>query len=450
MKKSQIFKFFLGVVVLTLVLGTMIATAGASAFGIGVLLATGTAVAGTVDTPAVNEASPELNRPDISQVVSKIRPDDVPLDTMLREIGAGDKAEAWKIEFYENTTRSIEDSLTSQYTTSGTYGTGDLPVSNVNNWSVDDIVYAPSIYAVGSSGAKLRMQVVDKNTSANTIKVIALNGTLNTSTNLTIIPTIASATPIYCIGNAKDEKAAQTTANQMIPGKTYNYCQIHMAQVEESVYEMMNLKEVPYGMVDYKADSIYEMRLKTELTSLFGRKSYSYDPISGKMKYFSGGIQEFAGKSVTYTKGQSSTDPLSANKFIDIAEYMFADNNGSSNRAFLVGSKLMAELMKVPTILKQVEAGNTEIKFGVKFNVIDTSFGQFYLKLDKALNLVGHSYDGFIIDVNKIRRRERIGMNWKKLMLEEAGISKVNAWRLEDCFGLEIRNPGCHAFVQGL
>jgi len=434
----------LAVVVLALVFGTMIATAGTSLLGVGLILASGVGVAGTVDTETATAASGELLLTDISKVISQIRPDDTPLDTMLREIGAGDKAEAWKFEFYENTTRSIGDLVKTAFT-AGAAGAKDLEVGNVTNWNVDDVIYVPSIFAVGSSGPKLRMQVIDKNISANTIQVIALNGTV--SGNLTIVPSIADESPIYCIGNAKDETAAQTAAYQMLPGKTYNYAQVHMAQVEESVYQALHLKEVPYGLLEFKADSIYDLKMKADLASLLGTRQHRYDPKTGKMKYFSGGLIEFAGKSLDYSKASTATNLLSGNKFIDWAESMFADNNGSSKRVLLAGSKLIAGLMKVPTIQKQVEAKNTEIIFGVKYNIIDTAFGQIGIKMHKGLNLVGHEYDGFILDPTKIRRRELLPMSWKELKLEDAGISKVKAWKLEDTFGCEFRNPGTHAFI---
>lgn len=444
--KTSTSKLLLGIMVLALVVGTVF-SAGASLLGVALAMS---GVAGTVTTESAAAASPELLRPDISKVVSKIRPDDTPLDTMLREIGAGDKAESWKIDFYENTARSNSDTITVAIT-AGAAGPRDLTVSNVTNWNVDDIGYLPDVYAVGSSGAKLRVQVIDKNIAAGTIRVIALNGSFPSGSQVAIVPSISltnSVRAIYCIGNAKEETAAQTAAYQMMPSKTYNYCQVHMAQVEESVYEALQAKEVNYGLVDFKADSIYDMKMKADLTTLLGTRGHIYDPQTGKFKYFSGGLQYFATqKAVTYSLGNTTTDVFSANKFIDIAEYMFADTNGSSSRVWLAGSKQLAAMMKVPTIAKQVEAGNTEIKFGVKFNVIDTAFGQFYLKLHKGLNLVGHSYDGFILDPTKIRRRELLPLNWKELKLEDAGISKVKAWRLEETFACEFRNPGCHAMV---
>jgi hypothetical protein len=418
-----------------------------TAMGAGIAIATGAPISGTVSTETATAASPELLLTDISKKISKIRPDDLPLDTVLREIGAGEKAQAWKVEFYENTTRgmSIQVNEGGGVSTDAT-GAVDIAFDDVTHVNVDDVFYVPGIYANGSSGAPLRLQVLAKVVSTKTLTCMAINGTVTVDT-YPDMPAIANDTVMYRIGNAKNELAAQNTAFQMLPNKAYNYCQIHMSQVEEGVYESMMLKEVDYGLLDFKADSIYDHRLMTELTALYGTRNYLQDPVSGMWKHYSGGLKEFAGQAITYSKAATAGDVLSENKIYSIAEQMFADNNGSDSRLLLVGAKLMTNLMTVPTIQKQVEANKTEIKYGVKFNVIDTAYGQFYLKLSKAMGLVGHSYDGFIVDPTKVRRRELKAMAWRELKLKEAGTSLVNAWVLEEAFCPEFRHVNTHATI---
>lgn len=418
-----------------------------AAIGSGIAIASGTPVSGTVSTEAATTASSELLLTDISKVISKIRPDDLPLDTVLRELGAGEPAKAWKVEFYENTTRgmSIQVNVGGGVSADAT-GAVDIVFDDVTHVNVDDVFYVPGIYANGSSGAPLRVQVLAKVVGTKTLTLMALNGTVTVDV-YPDMPAIADDTVMYRIGNAKNELAAQNTAFQMLPSKTYNYCQIHMSQVEEGIYEAMMLKEVDYGLMDFKADSIYDHRLMTELTALYGTRQYLLDPVSGLYKHYSGGLKEFAGQALTYSKSATPSNVLSESKIYSWAETMFADNNGSDSRLLLVGAKLMTGLMTVPTIQKQVEANKTEIKYGVKFNVIDTAYGQFYLKLSKAMGLVGHSYDGFVIDPTKMRRRELKPMAWRELKLKDAGTSLVNAWVLEEAFCPEFRHVNTHATI---
>lgn len=418
-----------------------------AAIGSGIAIAAGTPISGTVSTEAATTASSELLLTDISKIISKIRPDDLPLDTVLREIGAGEPANAWKVEFYENTTRNMSIQVNDATNAADTSGAIDVVFDDVTHVNVDDIFYVPTVYAAGSSGDRLNVQVVKKVVGTKTLSLIATNGAITGGDIYPDILAIPNDTVMYRIGNAKNELAAQNTAFQMMPAKSYNYCQIHMSQVEEGVYESMMLKEVDYGLMDFKADSIYDHKLMTELTALYGKRAYFADPESGLWKHTSGGLQQFAGQALTYSKAATAANLLTEGKIYDWAEQMFSDNNGSDSRLMLVGAKLMTALMKVPTIQKQVEANKTEIKYGVKFNVIDTAYGQFYLKLSKAMGLVGHSYDGFIIDPTKMRRRELKPMAWRELKLKEAGTSLVNAWVLEEAFCPEFRHVNTHATI---
>ena len=418
-----------------------------TAVGTGIAIAAGSPISGTVSTETATTASSELLMTDISKQISKIRPDDLPLDTVLRELGAGEKAEAWKVEFYENTTRNMSIQVNDATNTADTTGGIDVVFDDVSHVNVDDVFYVPTVYAAGTSGDRLQVQVTAKVVGSKTLTLVATNGAITGGDIYPDILAIPNDTVMYRIGNAKNELAAQNTAFQMLPQKAYNYCQIHMSQVEEGVYESMMLKEVDYGLMDFKADSIYDHRLMTELTALYGKRAYFCDPTSGLWKHTSGGLQQFAGQAITYSISATASDIMSETKIYSIAEQMFADNNGSDSRMLLVGAKLMTILMNVPTIQKQVEANKTEIKYGVKFNVIDTAYGQFYLKLSKAMGLVGHSYDGFIIDPTKMRRRELKPMGWRELKLKEAGTSLVNAWVLEEAFCPEFRHVNTHATI---
>ena len=420
-----------------------------TAVGTGIAIATGAPISGVASTEAVEAAAPGIHLADISKKVSKIRPDDLPLDTVLRELGAGEKAGAWNVAFYENTTRNMSIKVNDATNTADTTGGISVVYDDVSHVNVDDVFYVPSVYAAGSSGDRLNVQVVAKVVGTKTLTLVAVNGAITGGDIYPDILAIPNSTVMYRIGNSKNELAAQNTAFQMMPSKAYNYCQIHMSQVEEGVYEAMvkEKEEIDYGMLDFKADSIYDHRLMTELTTLYGKRAYIPDPVTGLYKHFSGGLQQFAGQAITYSKGATPTDTLSETKIYDIAEQMFSDNNGSESRLLLVGAKLMTALMNVPTIQKQVEANKTEIKYGVKFNIIDTAYGQFYLKLSKAMGLVGHSYDGFIIDPTKVRRREFKPMAWRKVDLIGSGQSLANAWVLEEAFCCEFRHVNTHATI---
>ena len=227
-----------------------------TAIGTGIAIATGTPISGTASSDATEAAASGFHLDDISQKISKIRPDDLPLDTVLRELGAGEKASAWKVDFYENTTRNMSIQVNDATNAADTSGGIDVVFDDVAHVNVDDVFYVPTVYAAGSSGDRLNVQVVAKNVGTKTLTIVAINGAVTGGDIYTDILAIPNDTVMYRIGNAKNELAAQNTAFQMMPSKAYNYNQIHMSQVEEGVYEAMLLTEVDYGLLDFKADSL--------------------------------------------------------------------------------------------------------------------------------------------------------------------------------------------------
>ena len=68
-------------------------------------------VDGTVTTDAVDAASTNLLRPEISQLITKIRPDVFPLDTILREVGNVGKVESREYKFYSSDVRGVQDTM---------------------------------------------------------------------------------------------------------------------------------------------------------------------------------------------------------------------------------------------------------------------------------------------------------------------------------------------------
>ncbi|GHU86709.1 hypothetical protein FACS1894153_4180 [Bacteroidia bacterium] len=412
---------------------------------------------GTVITPDAGgpEFEDGVDIPDTSRKVSKIRPSEVFMDTFLREIGDGEKAEALKIEFFQSTSRINQFMTTAAVTAqTGAGGSVTVTVDSAQNILVDDVFTIPTV--TGTNSKPLVLQVVSINYSSNTLTIIAVNGAPGTTKYNTLVPAIANSSVCYIIGNAKAELDAKTTPYQLMPFEDYNYVQTQMTQVSESIYQEMSKKKVDYGMVEFKDDAIFDFRMKANMTALLGARGVVMDTANldgngNKLKYFMGGLIEYAGKSYQYViDSNDDSTGMSQKRFIDLGKSIFTDINGSESRVLLVGSGLMAQLLAIPVIYKQVEAKQTEIIFGTIFNVIETGFGRLYLKMDKGLNLTGHEYDGFFIDTTKIRNRPFLNMNWRELETLKTGTSRSNNWVLEEARSLEVRNAMCHAYIKGV
>ena len=84
-----------------------------------------------------------LYKRDVSQIVTEIKPDDFPLDTILRNIRGAESAYNRKVEYEEVTFRSASATATSSDSVSGK--TQDVTFANDKTfWAVDDIAFVPA------------------------------------------------------------------------------------------------------------------------------------------------------------------------------------------------------------------------------------------------------------------------------------------------------------------
>jgi len=398
----------------------------------------------TVSTEVTDAKSSELLDDAVSKVITDMKPAATPLDTIMRQIGLTVKIDSWKTDFYEVDVRGINDTIKTEFDTSAS-GTVDANQPSVHTisvnkpyiWTIDDIILVHGV--TGGGSMDLRLHVVSKNASAYTLGVVALNGVGDSTYN---IPDIPLNTKITRIGNAKAELDAQTTPYSNFPQKSYNYCQIHMAQVEESVFNKLHGKEVKWDIMDHKLQSIYDMRRAMELTSIFGYRAKTYDPIGEEYKYTSGGLTQFVSGSLEY-----STTGLNEDTFINWTRDIFTGNSGSDTRILFAGKKLMAYMSALPSITRQIDSGNVETKWGIKFSRIETNFGTLLVKHHNLFNDVGWEEKGLVLDINNIERHIFKPMEVRELDLIKTGTRMANAYVIDETFCLITRYTDTHSII---
>jgi hypothetical protein len=153
----------------------------------GLLMATGGLVPGTigtgrpltgniVTTETAAAESPNLLRPAISDQITKIMPGSVPLDTLIRKLGAHQKTDGLMFKFYSSELREFEDTLGGVFTNTNTTPPSDglynITVSNPQVWLIDDGILFQNV--IGGDGQELVAHVVNK--SSSTLTIIFLNG----------------------------------------------------------------------------------------------------------------------------------------------------------------------------------------------------------------------------------------------------------------------------------
>ena len=228
-----------------------------------------------------------------------------------------------------------------------------------------------------------------------------------------------------------------------MPGKEFNYNQIHMAQVEQSLYDKLHDKYVNWDLNEFRSEALWDMRGQMELTSLFGYRTYAYDPVLKKNKYFSGGAIRYIPNVIS-----KSISGFDNDVFVDIAKDVFSNNNGSDERVIFAGSGARAVMAKAPTIQRQMEQRDVEVVWGIKFNRIETDFGSFLVKHHPLLNKVGYSNNAFILDMDNIEKHVFKPMGTNSIDFNESGQRKTNADIIDEAFCTVYKNPNTHSILK--
>jgi len=396
----------------------------------------------TVDTQNTAAASTDLLTNTIDKKISLIRPDKHPLDTIVRNIGIVVPVQSFKTEYYAVETRGIEDTVKTQFasTTSSNnalWKTHSLIVTNIHIWQVDDNGFIQG--TTGSDGKEIVFHVIAKNATDYTLTIVTPNGTGDNAADL---PLLVVGTKITRIGNSKAELDAQTSPFAVFPQKSYNYCQIHMAQVEEGLYAKLHSKEVQWNINDFRSEALYDMRRRMELSNLVGFKSMIYDSTGEDYKYMAGGIMRDISKALTYSSTELDTDT-----FIGWTKDIFTGNNGSDTRVLFAGSTLMESMSKVPTVQKQLTAENVMVKWGVRFNRIETNFGELLVKHHTTLTDLGYTTKGVVLDMANIEKHVLKSLETRSVDLIKSGQKLANADNISEAYCLVAKNPDTHAVI---
>lgn len=401
--------------------------------------AEGTIVSGeTVTTLGQSEASAELLDNTVSQRITEMRPSSTPLDTIIRQNSIIVPVKSWETEYYAVDMRGVNDTLAAPVSESlvddDLLDVVEITVTNYHIWSLDDSVMFKDV--AGSDNMDLVANIVAMDAAAKTLSVVFLNPASGT---IAIDPGVE----LVRIGNAKGENDAQTDPYAIMPQKASNYCQIHMAQVEETIYAKLHSKEVKWDIADYKMQALYDLRRSMEFTSLFGYKKRYYDATNKKEKYLSGGLTRFITKKLDYTQGG-----IDNAKFVDWTKSIFTGNSGSDKRFLFGGDSMIAELSKVDTISKQIEAKSTEVVYGITFNKIETNFGVLLVKHHPLMTFAGWGDKAVVLDMNNIEKHVFKPMEARELELRKPGLKNANAYVVDECFCLVLRYPDTHAIIE--
>lgn len=368
---------------------------------------------------------------DLDRLIVKVRPTDFPLDTLTRELKNIVGVKRNECGGYEVGTRDIEDTVVEAYT--GESDVINLKVGKKLMWQKSDTIFVPGI--LGGDGNPLMLYIGSKDSTASTLQVVAANPISGG-----LIPPIPANTELIRLSKAMSETDAQTEAFSALPSARFNFTQIHMAQVEESVLAGLQKKVVNFDFSTQKEQTIWEMRRGMEFTNIFGSKGIVTDPVSGKKIYTSAGTWNQITNELEY---DSLVDPTNKT-FTALCRQIFDGNNGSDRRLLMAGSGFVEWLAQVPNYSKQVEAKNVEVIQGVKVLRVITDFGELLVRPMTNLFIGTMSDNAMVLDMSYIVKYVLEPLQTKDLDLDSSGQRRVKAQRLHENYALFLENLAVH------
>lgn len=431
-------------------LGSLVAAVGIG----GEVTTDGGAGEGVATTTSVSEKAEELNKYDLDKQVIMCRPEDVPLDQLLRRLGGGSPSKSQRFEFYRATQNdSIYTTHATAITGKGKAGGGfvlTLDSAAYDLLPTDVIAFADESLLgykwnhKGQVGATPEVPLVVyilKKLTPTTYDAIVINDNADVAYTVNI----PANSIMFTIGNAQNETAVMTDAFNLLPVKDANYAQRFMKTVAESDYQAMIDKEVNWGIAQYRNASMYSLRSQIELAMFIGQMRLDDPKGDGHEVYYTGGFENFIGDRVTDYNGVQPT----LQDMQTLGKEVFSNTNGSAERFMFLSPTAMQKILAIPqfiptgsnvNLLQTADAVDLKgEKIGFSVKKIDTGYG--------IINLVPHrgltrrrENTAYVIDIANVRRRVVEKLAAKTYDLEELAISKSTAIVLSECVGLEFQN----------
>lgn len=390
-----------------------------------------------LSTDVTRQESPDLLEDTLDSVIVKVRPTKTPLVSILALSKANQKkTNNMRFAYYSLGVRDRVTEITAEVA-GGATSVATIKVENARLFDESDTIrivdgykeYSCYVESSDDSTGELRVQMIYDQESESE----------------PAFPAIANGATVYRCSRAAAEGDMQTVQYTALPSKERNYCQIFKMQVGETTLQRLADKEVPFTLNDVEEQAIYEMKRDMEASYLFNQsKGYFHNLKKKKCIYTTAGIvPEILKKGKNLSLSLTPTNE----ELIDLSKDIFTGNNGSEKRLVFCGSEAMARISKIGLVQKQMEAGNTEIVFGVTFNKIVTNFGELYVMQHDALDENGYENKLIVLDPQFIDEYTLLPTSKESLDLKKAGVFDGDVSVTTKISGIAVKNHACHAIV---
>jgi len=410
----------------------------------------------STETAGRLNGDPDFYLKDIDERITKIRPMATPIDQISR-YAKSQPSDSFEVKYYSVGTRPITCKTNDDVSAMASGTSVKLPVTDANMFTLDDTIRVVGVKAKYDNNGSaydaddentpdLVLCVCGRDTDGMPL-VYAVNGNKASDNQTIFVPAIASGTTLVRMGKACGELDVQTGRFNNIPTAEIQYCQNFMIQVEQSTFDKIAAKEVDWNFSDIEEDGIYDMRLATENTYLFGDKRVIYHTSKdGMATWFTGGIWYMAGKDIEvghwdFTKGCAV---ISDDDLVDITKDMFVGTGiGNKRKILLCGSEMLSAFSKIES--DKFRLKDTVEVWNLKFKSWDTDFGEVLTIHHELFDLNGMSDCGFALDPEFLSKKVHVSWGRNILDLRKAGVRNTDAVVIQEVACIYLRYAKAHA-----
>lgn len=399
---------------------------------------------GALETTDIRSLRPEMIDDPVDQNLVKIRPSVSPLDTILRYAGSK-PTNNFEYEWYSIGTRAVDDKTSGDATITSSADVqavqGVITVAgNINKFDVTDTILFPEIN--GGDGEMLVGYVVEKDVKHRQLTFTISEEQMTAGGDGKTITAIPAETVIYSLGRAAGELDVKTPAISYIPKPSRGYCQIFMAQIAQSTYEKMMDKKVKFDVNEIEEQALYEYRVRMEGSFLFGKKGKVYNPNTNSYVYMTDGITRQIKKRVEINPAGGDAE------LIRVMKEIFTGNSGAKERVLLAGADFVEKMSTFSTVQKQLEAGNTEVVWGITWKKIESNFGSLLLVHHELLDQYGWSDKAIVLDPQYLKKWQISNFERKEYDGKELAIMNGNFTVFREVCGVAVYNPDAHRILE--
>lgn len=351
------------------------------------------------------EAGGDLIQPEIDEEITQIASDESVIDTIKRRVKRQVRVSSFVVEHYMIDEKRSSAKTISAYTNDGNAERAELKLS-ANDAKLFQEYYTVLLKGVNgydSTGqtkleADLMCYVVSQNETNNMPIIIAINGPKANSKDASCyVPNIPAGTEIILLSSAGYETQKYIAPNTILPTPEIVYLQKQLCNNIVSDYFDAQKKKIPFQKATIAEAMLRQFRLESCRTAWVGQKGKikvaSQDKTLGKQDvYFSQGVRW------QIKRQYDLSEKITLDDLINLSMVKFTGLNCSKTAVWLLGKLLMADIQKIDlTLHKDISMADSEV-FGIKCTKIKTVFGDINLVHDPALDRLGYSKCGALLD----------------------------------------------------